>query len=119
MKFFASDDDIFALGDDNFALGNKNFLHQATKFFLSGEGASLAVYPVYFFDFHHFGGGDGGGGGGGSGGGGSGVGGGRGISWDALLLTDSSIFVFIEKALRTDLRTDRRTDPLIEMRGRI
>ena len=54
--------------------------------------------------------------------GGSGVSGGCGcgISWDALLLTDSSIFVFIEKVLRmdrpTDLRTDLWADPLIEMR---
>ena len=53
----------------------------------------------YFFDFHHFGGGHRRrGGGGGGGGGGSGVGRGCGISWDALLHTDSSIFMFIEKA---------------------
>ena len=52
----------------------------------------------YFFDFYHFGGRRRRGGGGGGGGGGSGVSRGCGISWDALLLTDSSIFVFIEKA---------------------
>ena len=48
-------------------------------------------------------------GGGTSGGGGvdgGGGGGDCGISWDDLLLLDSSIFMFIEKALRTDLRTD-------------
>ena len=43
-------------------------------------------------------GGGGNGGGGGGGGGGSCIGGGRGISWDDPLVTDSSIFVFIEKA---------------------
>ena len=60
----------------------------------------------------------GGGSGGDSGGGvgvGGGVGGGRGITWDDHLLTDSSIFVFIEKAFPTD----GRTDSLIEMGGRI
>ena len=41
-------------------------------------------------------GGAGDGGGGGSGGGG--IGGERGISWDDPLLTDSTIFVFVEKA---------------------
>ena len=52
-----------------------------------------------FRNFHYFGSGGGGGGGGGdSGGGGGGVGGDRGISWDAPLLADCSIFVFIEKA---------------------
>ena len=45
-------------------------------------------------------------GGGGGGGGGGGIGGDRGISWDDPLLTNSSIFVFIEKALRTYGRTD-------------
>ena len=54
----------------------------------------------YFFDFHHFGGGCHHGGGGGGGDGGSGIGQGCAISWDALLLTDSSIFMFIEKADR-------------------
>ena len=44
-------------------------------------------------------------GGGGGGGGGGGIGGDRGISWDDPLLTDSSIFVFIEKVLQTYGRT--------------
>ena len=48
---------------------------------------------IYFFNFHRFGGG----GGGGDGGGGD-IGGDRGISWDDPLLTDCSIFLFIEKA---------------------
>ena len=52
---------------------------------------SISYHPVgpldiYFFDFHRF---DDGGGGGGGGGGGSGIGGGRSISWDDPLLTDS------------------------------
>ena len=53
------------------------------------------------------GGGTSGGGGGVSGGG---AGGDYGSSWDDPQLPDSSIFVFIEKALRTDLRTDGPTD---------
>ena len=61
---------------------------------------SISYHPVghldiYCFDFHRFGGGGGGGG--------------RSISWDDSQLTDSSILVFIEKALRTDGRTDLRT----------
>ena len=56
-------------------------------------------------------------------GGGGDLGGGRSISWNDPLLTRSSIFVFIEKALPTDRPTDGPTDgwtdPLIEMRGRI
>ena len=47
------------------------------------------------------GGGCGGGGDGGGGGGGS-SGGVHGISWDDPLLADSSIFVFIEKAIWTE-----------------
>ena len=54
-------------------------------------GTDLAIY---FFYFHRFGGG----GGGGSSGSGGGIGRDHGISWDDPLLTDSSIFVFIEKA---------------------
>ena len=70
---------------------------------VTGNSPSRYVLPVgyltiYFFNFHHFGGSGSGGGGGVGGGGGSGVGGGRGISWDAPLLTDCSIFLFIEKA---------------------
>ena len=34
-------------------------------------------------------------------------GGGRGFSWDGSLLTDSSIFEFIEMASQTDIRMDR------------
>ena len=66
-----------------------------------------------------FGGGLGGGSGGGSDGDGGGGGGSRSISWNDPLLTESSILVFIEKALCTDKRTYGRTDPHIEMRGRI
>ena len=70
-----------------------------------------------------FGGGGGGGDHGGGDGGGGDVGGGRRISWNDPLLTESSISVFIEKALPTDLRTYGRTygwtDPLVEVRGRI
>ena len=58
----------------------------------------------------------GGGGGGGLGAGGGGaVGEGRGTSRNVALLTESSIFVFIEKAFPMDgpmdLRTNGRTDP--------
>ena len=67
--------------------------------------------------------GGGGGGSGGGAGGGSGIGGGPAISRDDPLLTDISFFAFIEKALQMDGQTyrwtDGRTDPLIEMRGRI
>ena len=57
----------------------------------------------------------------------SGIGGGRNIFWHDALPTDSAIIVFIEKALRMNLRTNgpkdgwtyRRSDPLIEMRGPI
>ena len=53
-------------------------------------------------------------------GGGSGVGGGRGISRDTLLLTDSSFFVFIEyEDGPMDGQTDLWTDCLIALRGRI
>ena len=38
---------------------------------------------------------------------GCGVGGGRGFSWDGSLLTDSSIFEFIEMTSQTDIRMDR------------
>ena len=55
----------------------------------------VVFFTGFFFDFPRFG--DGGGGGGG----GSGIGGGRGISRDDTLLTYSSIFSFMEKALRT------------------
>ena len=57
------------------------------------------------FCVFRFGGGSGGGGGGGGGSGGGGsVGGGRAVSW------------FLK---RRSGRTDLRTDPLMEMRGRI
>ena len=49
-------------------------------------GRTVGHLDIYFFNFHHFGGGVGGGGGGG---GVSGIGGGRSISWDDSLLTDS------------------------------
>ena len=38
------------------------------------------------------------------------MGGGRRISWNDPLLTESLIFVFIEKAFQTDLGTDEPTD---------
>ena len=53
---------------------------------------------------------NGGGGSGGAGGGGSGsVGGGRDVSQDRPLLTNSSNSVFSEEVLRTDLRTYGQT----------
>ena len=65
------------------------------------------------------GGSDRGDGGGGGGGGGANInggdGGGRGISWDDPPLSDSMIFVFIEKVFPMD----GWTNPLREMRGRI
>ena len=78
-----------------------------------GDGGGFGQLAIYFFDFHRFGGG-----GSGDGGcsGGNGVGGGRGISWYDPLLTDSSILLFIEKALRTDLRTDGPTDGRTDLR---
>ena len=59
-----------------------------------------------------------GGGGGGGGGGAGDIGSGRGISWDDPLRSDSRIFVFFEKAFRTDRPTGPRTDPLVGTRER-
>ena len=52
------------------------------------------------------------------GGGGGACGSGRGNSWDDPLHSYSRDFRFLRKDV-TDGKTDRRKDPLIEMRGRI
>ena len=48
-----------------------------------------------------------------------GIAGGRGISSDDPLRTNTFILAFTEKAFPTDLRMDGQTDLLIEMRGHI
>ena len=77
----------------------------------SGIGGGLQHFISYHF--HHLGGGGGSGDGDYGGSGGS-----CGISWDELLLTDSSISVFIGKADEPmDGRMDQWAEPLIELRG--